>query len=91
MPYHLESTCIAHPSLQEIFLVHLKRMVENTFGLILSSYGNPWKICPSPLLSCTLEGCVETGRDLTNGGSRYVFYRRALLGVQWMAVYSTLS
>ena len=55
---------------KEIFRVHLLRMVQNLFGAILGSYGNPWKICPSPLLSCLLEGCVESGRDMTNGGSR---------------------
>jgi len=49
---------------------HLHRLVENLYGLIVNSYGNPWKICPSPLLSCLMEGCVESGRDLTNGGTR---------------------
>ena len=28
---------------------------------------------PSPLLSSTLEGCVESGRDMTRGGARYNF------------------
>lgn len=26
---------------------------------------------PAPLLSCTIEGCVETGMDVTRGGARY--------------------
>ncbi|OLS13189.1 MAG: formate C-acetyltransferase [Promethearchaeota archaeon CR_4] len=26
---------------------------------------------PIPLLSCTIEGCVESGRDITRGGARY--------------------
>jgi pyruvate formate-lyase/glycerol dehydratase family glycyl radical enzyme len=26
---------------------------------------------PTPLLSCTIEGCVESGRDNTQGGARY--------------------
>lgn len=57
--------------MQAIFLKHLKLLVENLYGLILNSYGNPWQICPSPLLSCLLEGCVDNGMDMTNGGSRY--------------------
>jgi len=28
---------------------------------------------PSPLLSSTLEGCLESGKDLTRGGARYNF------------------
>ena len=46
-------------------------MVEDLYTQILNSYGNPWLICPSPLLSCLLEGCVDCGMDMTNGGSRY--------------------
>lgn len=57
---------------QMYFLQHLKLMVEKLYGVILNSYGNPWLICPSPLLSCLLDGCVDTGMDMTNGGSRYV-------------------
>ena len=57
---------------QEIFLTHLRLMVQGLYNKILGSYGNPWKICPSPLLSCLLEGCLESGKDLTNGGSRLI-------------------
>jgi pyruvate formate-lyase/glycerol dehydratase family glycyl radical enzyme len=28
---------------------------------------------PSPVVSCTLEGCLESGRDMTRGGARYNF------------------
>lgn len=58
--------------IQTIFLKHLKLLVQGLFSTILSAYGNPWKICPSPLLSCLLEGCIDSGADMTNGGSRYV-------------------
>lgn len=47
-------------------------MVQGLYGGILNSYGNPWLICPSPMLSCLLEGCVDSGADMTNGGSRYM-------------------
>ena len=57
--------------LQKIFVTHLRLMVRGLYGLILNSYGNPWLICPSPLMSCLLDGCLESGKDMTNGGSRY--------------------
>lgn len=28
---------------------------------------------PNPLLSSTIDGCIETGRDMTSGGARYNF------------------
>ena len=38
---------------------------------MLSRYGNLNKVCPSPLLSPLIDGCLERGRDMTNGGARY--------------------
>ena len=67
---------------QDIFLIHLRRLVENLFGLILGVYGRPWKICPSPLLSCLLEGCMESGRDLERERERLHFDIRGPLYVQ---------
>ena len=55
---------------QMYFLKHLKLMVEKLYTEVLNSYGNPWLICPSPLLSCLLDGCIDCGKDMTNGGSR---------------------
>ena len=65
--------CLVHIIFsQTYFLKHLKLMVEKLYTQILNSYGNPWLICPSPLLSCLLEGCIDCGKDMTNGGSRQV-------------------
>lgn len=57
--------------MQAIFLEHEKIQVRQLYSTILNAYGNPWLICPSPLLSCLLEGCIDSGKDMTNGGSRY--------------------
>ena len=56
---------------QDIFLTHLRLLVENLFGTILSAYGKPWKICPSPMLSCLMANCLERATDMTNGGSKW--------------------
>lgn len=55
---------------QEIFLKHLQLLVESLFGTILRAYGNPWQICPSPMLSCLLANCMERATDMTMGGSK---------------------
>ena len=56
---------------KEIFLEHLRWFTVQFFNNTLMNYGNLWKICPSPMLSTMIEGCVEVGRDLTNGGAKY--------------------
>ncbi|MBB5351624.1 pyruvate-formate lyase [Haloferula luteola] len=35
------------------------------------NYGNKEAVCPSPLLSAFIGGCLESGRDLTAGGTDY--------------------
>ncbi len=57
--------------LQDIFLKQLEWGVVQSYNLILANYGNLAGICPSPLLSVLIDGCVERGRDLTNGGARF--------------------
>lgn len=56
---------------KQIFLTHLEWFTVQFFNNTLMNYGNLWKICPSPMLSTMIEGCVEVGRDLTNGGAKY--------------------
>jgi Dyp-type peroxidase family len=57
--------------LQSIFLQQLEWLVVQSYNVILGAYGNLADICPSPLLSVLIDGCVEKGRDLTNGGARF--------------------
>ncbi|CAC5374758.1 unnamed protein product [Mytilus coruscus] len=58
--------------LQDIFESHLKIQIEGSLYKLLANYGNIWKACPAPLLSTLIDGCLETGRDLYNGGAKYV-------------------
>ena len=57
--------------LQEIFLEQLKWLTVQSFAYLLDHYGNLADVCPSPLLSTVIHGCVEKGRDLTDGGARF--------------------
>ena len=36
---------------------------------------------PFPLLSCFLEGCLETGRNVSSGGARYNFLQPEAVGI----------
>ena len=53
------------------FLDHYRYKLIDFYSGMLSRYGNLSKVCPSPLLSPLIDGCIEAGRDLTAGGAQY--------------------
>lgn len=53
-----------------IFEEHLKYLTFGYFNMVFGGYGDVTHYAPSPLLSVLIEGCVEKGRDLSNGGAR---------------------
>lgn len=57
--------------LQTIFLEQLKWLTIQSYAYLLDNYGNLADVCPSPLLSTVIDGCIEKGRDLTDGGARF--------------------
>lgn len=57
--------------LQALYLEHLRWLTVQFFNNVLVNYGSLWNYCPCPLLSVAVDGCVESGRDLTNGGTKY--------------------
>ena len=65
----------------DIFFKHFKWQMSNFFNGIFSRYGNIWKFCPSPLLSTMVEGCLKSGKDLTNGGARYHVLMPMIFGI----------
>ncbi|KAL8654636.1 MAG: hypothetical protein Q9226_003353 [Calogaya cf. arnoldii] len=56
--------------LQTVFLQQLRWLTIQSYDYILDHYGNLADVCPSPLLSTVIDGCVEKGLDLTDGGAR---------------------
>ncbi|KAI0104995.1 pyruvate formate lyase-domain-containing protein [Nemania sp. FL0031] len=67
--------------LQEIFLQQLGWLINRSYSVILNAYGNYEGICPSPMLSGLLDGCVESGRDLTAGGAKFHMVAPLCIGV----------
>jgi pyruvate-formate lyase/deferrochelatase/peroxidase EfeB len=55
----------------QIFLKHYRYKLISFYTGMLSRYGNLHKFCPSPLLSSLIDGCLESGRDISAGGARY--------------------
>ncbi|KAF5229568.1 hypothetical protein FANTH_14138 [Fusarium anthophilum] len=67
--------------LQDIFLEQLEWLVIQCYNVMLENYGNLADICPSPLLSVLIDGCVEKGIDLTDGGARFHIMAPLCIGV----------
>ena len=54
-----------------LFRYHFEVKSQHALYGLLSNYGNLASVCPSPLLSSLIDGCLQTKRDLTNGGAKY--------------------
>ncbi|KAI1429689.1 pyruvate formate lyase-domain-containing protein [Xylaria sp. FL1777] len=67
--------------LKKIFLKQLCWLVNRSYYSLLSAFGNYEGICPSPLLSALLDGCVDSGLDLTYGGAKFHMIAPMCIGV----------
>ncbi len=52
---------------------------------VLGAYGYKEPVSPSPLLSALIDGCLESGRDLAGGGSRYHVFAPLMTGISTAA------
>jgi pyruvate-formate lyase len=66
---------------QDVLRSHILLGLHRYFNGLYVFYGNKAGIAPSPLLSALIKGCVETGRDLTAGGSNYHIFSPLMTGV----------
>jgi pyruvate-formate lyase/deferrochelatase/peroxidase EfeB len=65
----------------KIFLEHYRYKLIDFYSGMLSRYGNLSNICPSPLLSSFVEGCLERGCDMTSGGAKYKLLAPLMNGI----------
>jgi len=55
----------------EIFYTHFIWQINSFYNTLMNNYGALWNVAPSPLFSAICEGCMESGKDMTNGGATY--------------------
>ncbi|KAI1309200.1 pyruvate formate lyase-domain-containing protein [Xylaria venustula] len=67
--------------LQDIFMKQLYWLINRSYNSVLSAYGNFVGICPSPLLSAVLDGCLDSKLDLTAGGAKFHMIAPLCIGV----------
>ncbi|KAI1881549.1 hypothetical protein JX265_000375 [Neoarthrinium moseri] len=75
------STLSTFKELKDVFLEQLEWLTVQCYNLMLNNYGNLANICPSPLLSTLIDGCIEKGLDHTNGGARFHIIAPLFVGV----------
>lgn len=67
--------------LREVFFKQCEWLMVQCYNFLISNVGNLAAVCPSPLLSVLIDGCMETGRDLTDGGSRFHIIAPMVIGI----------
>jgi pyruvate-formate lyase len=57
--------------LVDLFFTHLRLLYSKQVDGMIGGFGHMGSICPSPLLSSFVEGCLEKGLDIYDGGATY--------------------
>ena len=68
-------------TLKGIFFQQCEWLIIQCYNFLLSNVGNLATVCPSPLLSVLIDGCMESGRDLTDGGARFHIIAPMVIGI----------
>lgn len=68
-----------------IFEKHVLLGSHRGIGGLLGAYGAKGKVCPSPVLSAMIAGCIEKGRDFYDGGARHHVFAPLMTGISTVA------
>jgi pyruvate-formate lyase len=69
----------------QIMEKHIWLNVNRQLAGLLRAYGCKGGVCPTPILSAMIDGCIETGRDLYAGGARYHMFAPLMTGISTVA------
>jgi pyruvate-formate lyase len=64
---------------------HIWLGVNRQIAGYLGAYGAKAAVCPSPILSAMVDGCIESGRDFYDGGARYHMFAPLMTGISTVA------
>lgn len=65
----------------EIFYTQYKWQISAFYNSLMNNYGALGNVCPSPLFSSMVDGCMESGRDMTDGGAEYHIVAPMMCGI----------
>jgi pyruvate formate-lyase/glycerol dehydratase family glycyl radical enzyme len=67
--------------LMEAFKHQIDHQIKSTINRVLKYFGCSTAIAPDPLFSALMEGCLEKGQDITEGGAKYIIHDLYIDGV----------
>jgi pyruvate-formate lyase len=73
------------PAFWSIMRKHLLLSCHRYITSLLTFYGNKADVAPSPLLSALIGGCIESARDIAEGGAKYHVFSPLLIGISTAA------
>lgn len=65
----------------DIFFTHYRWAIDKFFNTLMNSYGSLAGVCPSPLFSSMVDDCLDSGRDMTDGGAKYHIVAPMMCGI----------
>jgi pyruvate-formate lyase len=71
----------SYEELWHAFLRQMDHQIETYMAQSRSMFGKYQMLVPVPFLSSLIEGCLENGRDITDGGARYYLNAMMLTGL----------
>ncbi len=64
---------------------HIWLGINQRLSGLINAYGVKGGICPTPILSALIDGCLESGRDLYHGGAKYKMFAPLMTGISTVA------
>lgn len=72
-------------ALYAIIEEHIALGAHRGLAGLFGAYGAKGQVCPSPILSAMIQGCVEKGRDFYDGGARHHVFAPLMTGISTVA------
>lgn len=69
----------------QIMEQHIWLNVNRQLSGLFYAYGSKGGVCPTPILSAMIDGCVESGHDLYAGGAKYHMFAPLMTGISTVA------
>ena len=76
---------ISFREIMDAFKSQFDYEIKKIMDIIINYYGCLYNIAPVPFLSSLMDDCLKEGKDITEGGAKYVIHAMLLLGLSHVA------
>ena len=78
-------TFVSYQEVMATFKAQLDHEIKRIIDIMVDYYGCLYDIAPVPFLSSLVEDCLKDGKDITEGGAKYVVHGMLLMGLSNVA------